>query len=123
MKRLFKLHLLLFVLFIFEQSVWSQVLNDTQIIHSDHWIYDSLYKLGKETKTLGFYENTMLSVGEIKFYFENIDKDELSEAGKSIYDRIEAFLYSDSNLIPDIPFMEDDAFKLESEYKNASILS
>ena len=54
----------LFILFsVFLQPAWSQVLNDTQIIHSDHWIYDSLYKLGKETKTLGFYENTMLSVG------------------------------------------------------------
>ena len=114
MKKIFKLHLLIILLFLFAQSLWSQVLNDTQIIHSDQWIYDSLYKLGKETKTLGFYENTMLSVGEIKFYFENIDKDELSEAGKSIYDRIEAFLYSDSNLIPDIPFMEDDSFKLET---------
>ena len=114
MKRFLKIPLFVCLFALFTQSVWSQVLNDTQIIHSDHWIYDSIYKLGKETKTLGFYENTMLSVGELKFYFEKIDKESLSASGQTIYDKVEDFLYSDSNLIPKIPFLKDDAFKLDA---------
>ena len=114
MKKSCKLKILFLFFTTFICPLWSQILNDTQIIHSDHWIYDSLYKLGKETKTLGFYENTMLSAGEIKFYFEKIDRESLSPSGKAIYDQVEAFLYSDSNLIPAIPFMDDNAFKLEA---------
>ncbi|MBR6341314.1 MAG: hypothetical protein IKR64_05395, partial [Treponema sp.] len=114
MKKSLKLLPLIFSAVFFLQSAWGQVLNNTQIIHSDHWIYDSLYKLGKESKILGFYENTMLSVGEIKFYFEQLDRESLSASGQAIYDQAHDFLYSDSNLIPKIPFLKDDAFKLES---------
>ena len=70
MKKHIRLYFFILFFLALHITAWSQVLNDTQIIHADHWIYDSLYKLGKETKTLGFYENTMLSVGEIKFYFQ-----------------------------------------------------
>ena len=114
MKKSLKLLPLIFSAVFFLQSAWGQVLNNTQIIHSDHWIYDSLYKLGKESKILGFYENTMLSVGEIKFYFEQLDRESLSASGQAIYDQAYDFLYSDSNLIPKIPFLKDEAFKLEA---------
>ncbi len=114
MTKQFKFKVIFFLCVIFNSAVWGQILNNTQIIHSDHWIYDSLYKLGKETKTLGFYENTMLSAGEIKFYFEKINRESLSSSGKETYDQIKAFLYEDSNLIPSIPFLKDDAFKLEA---------
>ena len=114
MTKQLKFKVIFFLCVIFNSAVWGQILNNTQIIHSDHWIYDSLYKLGKETKTLGFYENTMLSAGEIKFYFEKINRESLSSSGKETYDQIKAFLYEDSNLIPSIPFLKDDAFKLEA---------
>lgn len=113
MKKFSKFALLFLFISLFFSSAWGQILNNTQIIHSDHWIYDSLYKLGKESKTLGFYENTMLSAGEIKFYFEQIDRESLSDSGKAIYDQAHDFLYSDSNLIPKIPFFKDEGFKLE----------
>lgn len=114
MTKQLKFKIIFFLFVFFNSAAWSQILNNTQIIHSDHWIYDSLYKLGKESKTLGFYENTMLTVGEIRFYFNQIDKSRLSESGKIIYERIENFLNTDSNLITKIPFMDDKAFKLES---------
>ena len=78
MTKQLKFKVIFFLCVIFNSAVWGQILNNTQIIHSDHWIYDSLYKLGKETKTLGFYENTMISAGEIKFYFEKINRESLS---------------------------------------------
>lgn len=114
MKKSFRITIFTFLFFMIFHPAFSQVLNNSQIINYDHWIYDSLYKLGKETKTLGFYENTMLSIGELKFYFEKIDEEKLSPSGKTVYNRIKDFLYSDSNLIPKLPFLfKDDAFKLD----------
>lgn len=91
---------------------FGQIINDTQLFNSDHWIYDSMYKLGKEQKVLGFYENSMLSAGELKFYLKQIDYESLSPSGKTTYDQVYNLLYSDSNLIPKLkPVFEDQAFK------------
>lgn len=99
-------------LFVLLSNSYSQVINNSQIINPDHWIYDSLYKLGKEQKVLGFYDNTLLSVGEIKFYFKQIEYDTLSSSGKKVYERIYDFLNTDLNILPKISFIDDDAFKL-----------
>ena len=94
-----KLILSLFIFLSFEMFGFAQVVNDTQIVYSDSWVYDAMYKLGKESKTLGFYENKMLSVGELKFYLKQIDKESLSASGQDIYNSIENFLYGDGNIL------------------------
>lgn len=112
MKRIFVTFLFLFFISI---NSFSQVINNTQILNSDHWIYDALYQLGKEQKITSFYENTMLTIGEIKFYFNEFEREKLSEAGKQLYDKVDNFLNTKSNLLSKLdklPLIKDDVFAL-----------
>lgn len=97
-------------------SLFSQVLNNSQIINSEHWIYDAIYKLGKEQKLASFYENTMLTVGELKFYFNEFDESKLSDSGKVLYKKVYDFLFTDSNLLSKISKLPitDEVLKLNS---------
>lgn len=106
-----KIILLPFFLLFFCINLCSQTINDTQILPSNHWIYESLYTLGREQKITAFYENTMLSVGELKFYLSEIEYEKLSMSGKKLYDKVNDFLYADSNILTKIPFINDNAFK------------
>lgn len=96
MKRKF---IFIFLIFFSCFLAFSQVINDTQIIKTDHWAYESLNKLCKEQKISVFNENSMLSVGELKFYFNKIDYETLSDSGKKNYEKLNSFLYTDSNLL------------------------
>ena len=98
MKRILSAILILFSVFF----AFSQTISDTQILKTDHWLYDSLDKLCKEQKIAVFNENSMLSAGEIKFYFSKINYETLSEAGRKNYDKINAFLYQKTNFIQKI---------------------
>jgi len=91
---------------------FSQVINNTQIFNSDHWVYDYMYKLGREEKLLGFYDNTMLSAGELKLYLNQLDYENLSPSGKKAYDEVYNLLYTNCNFIPKLKlFIEDEAFR------------
>lgn len=103
-KKKFLISLLLFISF----SLSAKTINDTQVIQTGHWIYDALYTLGMEQKLTGFYENSMLSVGELKFYFNEIDYDKLSESGKNLYSKAHDFLFENSSLY------ESKAFKFSA---------
>lgn len=114
MKRKF----LISIFFIFNCFLmFSQVINDTQILKTDHWIYESLNKLSKEEKITVFNENSMLSVGEIKFYLKKINYENLSETGKQLYNKVNDYLYTNSNLLDSfnkltkINWMDTSAFK------------
>lgn len=85
----------------------AQVLNDSQILKNNHWVYESLNKISKEQQVSYFIENSMLSIGEIKFYFEQINFEQLSESGKKTYRELENFLYSRTNLITSLNNLVD----------------
>lgn len=78
---------------------FSQVINDTQIIKSGHWIYDAMCSLAMEDEIMGFTQNTPISVGELRYYFSDINRQKLSEAGKILYDSVEDFLFNEKNLL------------------------
>ena len=92
--------LCLALVLLFSTLVYSQVLNDSQIIKSGHWIYNDFALLSGETRTSNFTSNTPVTVGELKTHFREYDREELSEAGKGIYDRVEEFLFTEKNLFP-----------------------
>jgi len=92
----------IFLIFFLSSQIFSQVINDSQIIKTDHWIYRKLGLLAKEEKNMIFDENSMLSVAELKFYFNQIEYDNLSDSGKTVYVAVKDFLYTNSNIITPI---------------------
>lgn len=97
----------LILIFFISINLFSQVINDSQIIQGTHWVYEALDTLSLEQKTLTFAVNSPVNVGELKFYLNKFNKDTLSDNGKLLYDEIENFLYSDSN------FLKTEGIKLD----------
>lgn len=81
--------ILLFLFLFFQLS--GQV-NDGYVFPSGHWIYDALNTLAKEQRITGFYENTMMTAAEVRFYFNELDYDCLSAAGQRLYDKVDDLL-------------------------------
>lgn len=73
---------------------FSQVVNDAQLLKSENWIYDALEILNLENRTTVFLDNKPLSVGELKFYFSQIDFETLSDSGKNLYQQVEEYLFT-----------------------------
>ena len=92
---------------LFCAALFSQVLNNSQIIESGHWIYKDFELLSSETCTGNFTSNTPVTVGELKLHFKEYDRETLSEAGKIIYDRAQGFLYTPKNLFPGKAFQAE----------------
>ena len=81
-------------------ALFSQVINDSQLIESGHWIYDDFRLLSSETCTGNFTTNTPATVGELKMSFSEYDRESLSPEGQLVYDRAENFLFTQKNLFP-----------------------
>ena len=111
MKRLF----ILLTLFLFSTFIYSQVLNDSQIINGNHWLYDDFNTLSLETRTANFTSNRPLTVGELRMHFREYDREELSDAGKVIYDRIDEYLSTEKNLFPGKMFQAGLGFVVAPE--------
>lgn len=94
-----KIFLFVFVLFNIAVFSYSEVKKNTQVIQSGHWIYDDLYTIFTETKTSQFIENQPMTIGEIKFYFNDVDYENLSENGKKLYKKISDFLETNENYL------------------------
>ncbi len=86
-------------IYIFSYSFASSN-NNTQIIQSGHWVYDALETLQSEIKQPFFTQNQPMSVGQMKFHFERIDENLLSDSGKKLYQKIENFLYHYDDFLP-----------------------
>lgn len=83
--------------FVFLGVAHSQ--DNTKIIQSGKEIYDDLYLLFTESKLSHFLDIQPMSLGEIKFYFEDIDYENLSESGKRVYGNVADFLQKEENLL------------------------
>lgn len=94
-----KKRILILLISLFSFYTNAQVLNDTQMPPAGHWIYDDMSILCTEMKLTNFMEVTPITIGEIKFYFEEIDYDRLSDSGKKLYENIRNYLYQNSNIL------------------------
>ena len=97
----------LLYIIIFTTTLFAQVLNDSQIISGDHWIYKDFEMLTAESKIGNFVSNTPVTAGELKMHFRQYDRENLSEAGKKVYDRAENFLFTEKNLFPGKAFQAE----------------
>ena len=93
-------HFFSILLFIFFSlgKIHSQVINNSQLLKQDNWIYKALEKLSLETQTFIFSDTKPISVGELKFYLSEIKAsknfEKLSSYGKVLYNKIEKYLYT-----------------------------
>lgn len=79
------------------RPAFSATINDTQLIRQDHWVYDAMAKLTMEAAIVNFTERSPLTVGELKFYLEEIAGYQLSPAGEALYQQVHNFLYTSDN--------------------------
>ena len=88
-----------FVSLLFVLNLSAQHFSESQFIKSNDKIYDSLKEQFAESEVLGFTQATPLSVSEMKFYFNQIEKDKLSSYGASLYDDIYTQLYTQNDFM------------------------
>lgn len=92
MKKLFVFITVIFVSF----NVFANVRGDQEFIPAGHWVYDDLTGVMLEQGITHFYDNTPLTVQQIKLMLLEIDYENLSEAGKTAYDSINSY-FSENN--------------------------
>lgn len=112
MKKAFCMLLCIF----FSAAVYSQVLNNSQIIESGHWIYKTFENLSAETTIGNFTSNTPVTVGQLRMHFKEYDREALSEAGKSEYDKAKSFLFTQKNLFPGKLFQAEVGIDFAPEF-------
>lgn len=78
--------------------LFAKANDNTKVIQSGNRIYNDLYILFNESGLSHFIDNQPMSIGEIKFYFEDIDYESLSESGKRLYKNVADFLQHEDNL-------------------------
>ena len=93
----------------------AQVSGDAQMIRSEHWVYQDLLTLSSELRIGNFSTNTPITVGEIKMYFNELDRELLSDSGKVVYDRVNDFLYTPKTLFPNNYFKAGIGLKIAPE--------
>lgn len=88
------------VLFLLAAAAHAKSGSSTQVIPSGHWIYDDMYMLCTESAQAQFLTTQPLTVGELRFYFNQIPYDSLSASGRALYERAEDFLSSVADFLP-----------------------
>lgn len=111
-KKIISLFLSLFL----SLNVFAYDTNDTQFVKQGNWIYDALYILQNECKITSFIETTPISVGELKFYLNQIKYEKLSDNSKILYDKINSYLYTQSAIMKLDDFVLDFNLKLNPEF-------
>ena len=61
---------------------------EQEVVKAGHWIYDSLTAIMIDSGIAHFYDETPLTVQEIKILLLDIDYEKLSQAGKNNYEKI-----------------------------------
>ncbi len=117
MKKIILVSLLFFTVFF---TCFPKTVNDSQIIPSDSSIYADFLELQMQNKLLVFTQNTPLSVGELKFYLNQFDYDNMNAYSQSIYERLYEELYEreDITTIPDFELAVHPVINLEGYYKS-----
>ena len=107
-------------LLILNVSLYSQSHKDTQVLQSGHWIYSDLYTLSTEAQKSYFIDSQPLTIGELKFYFSEIEYDSLSQSGKTLYNKIQSFFDKEEDFVkdPTLRFFVNPKFNAELFYKS-----
>jgi len=82
-------------------SLFAKSGNSTQMIKSGHWVYDDLEALCMESKTDFFFDTQPMTIGEMRFYFQKIPYEKLSENGQKTWEKVKEFLNKNNDFFPE----------------------
>ncbi len=80
-----------------------------ELIPATSWVYDAATAIAMETGIVNFSDSTPITIAEMKSYLREIDRENLSSAGKKQYDRI-------------FEYFGDEGFSLKSSLLSLSAL-
>lgn len=92
MKKNTKICLFNFILILVNSSIFAMGKQSSQLIKAGHWLYDDLTLLSTESGITFILDVQPMSIGEINFFFNQLDYDKLSNSGKEVYNRVQKFL-------------------------------
>lgn len=73
-------------------DAFSEIYSAKELVPADSWVYDALYTLSMENGSSTIADTAPLSVEELCFHFSLIDSENLSDSGKTLYEKIDSFL-------------------------------
>ena len=79
--------------------LYPAALNDTQVIKSDHWVYDAVYSLFTRSGQTCPASSFPITVGELKFLLKQVDSSSFDNVTNHLYNEVYSFLYDDEDLI------------------------
>ena len=86
-----KLHIFLTFLCLIILPSFGEVYSQQQLIPAGHWLYDAFEKLSADSGHTTLATDAPASISELKIYLTEIPYDQLSDAGKALYDQVEAY--------------------------------
>jgi hypothetical protein len=92
MKKLKRLFIFILVNLL-STGLFAYEINDTQQVPAGHWIYDAMYTINADARIVNALETAPMSIGELKFYFNQINYDDLSDFSKELYEDVKNYLY------------------------------
>lgn len=99
MKKITKLFFLTLIILLFSSPLFGIDKQSSQLIRTDHWVYDDITALSADAKSTFILETMPLSIGEIELFLRQIDYANLSQTGKITYDRIKNFINVEDDLV------------------------
>jgi hypothetical protein len=94
MKQLIQKGICFFMLFLLFRGVPGlSALPAQKIVYPGEWVYDALSILSREQKIVSFADSA-LTIAQLERILDEIDEETLSESGKLLYERIDAYLHS-----------------------------
>ena len=79
--------------------LFASTLNDTQIIKSDHWVYDAVYTLFTRSGQVCPASSFPITVSELKFLLKQVDTASFDIITNRLYNEVYSFLYDEEDFI------------------------
>ncbi|MBQ9537685.1 MAG: hypothetical protein IJU95_00305, partial [Treponema sp.] len=105
-------------------TVTAHARGGQELVDAGSWVYDAFAAISIESGTVDFSDQAPLSVAELKTYFDELDYDILSPAGKALYRRLDEY-FADDDLSVNFDILQLGArpeVNLEGYYKHNSKL-
>ena len=112
-----KVLVIAFAIFSFEFSLFAR--GAQELVRSGHWVYDAVTAISLETGIRNFADCAPLTIAEIKSYLSEISPENLSEAGKKQWQRLQDYFDEESFSFKSDVFSAtfDPSVSLEGYYK------
>lgn len=90
-----RLNKLAFIAFMFNALLFARDYGAMRLVPANHHIYDDIYALCAEQGIVTFSGNAPLTNAELRLYFDQINPESLSDAGRELYKKVEDYFEED----------------------------